>query len=123
MRTLLGAMPDAGALAVGALLEQGSVVQFQVRDARSAWEELDALLARHAMLRQKPQGALMFSCLGRGETLFGEPGHDSKVIENHLGPVPIGGFFCNGEIGPVSGRTWVHGFTSAIALFRPAFET
>ena len=63
-------------------------------------------------------GALMFSCLGRGQYLYGQPDHDSTIFRRHVGPVPLGGFFCNGEIGPVGGGTFVHGYTSAFALFR-----
>ena len=63
------------------------------------------------------EGALLFSCLGRGAQLFGEPDHDSGLFRRFVGPVPIGGFFCNGEIGPVGGSTFLHGYTSAFALF------
>jgi small ligand-binding sensory domain FIST len=61
----------------------------------------------------------MFSCLGRGEGLYGEPDHDTSVFHRIVGPVPLGGFFCSGEIGPVHGRTHVHGYTSSFGLFRP----
>ena len=64
---------------------------------------------------------MLFSCLGRGETLYGEPDHDSRMIAGHLGPTPIGGFFCNGEIGPVESRTFLHGYTSSIGVFRPRY--
>ena len=69
-----------------------------------------------------PDGALMFSCLGRGERLFGEPGHDSRVIEQHLGAVPMGGFFGNGELGPVGGGSWLHKYTTVLACFRSAAD-
>jgi small ligand-binding sensory domain FIST len=62
---------------------------------------------------------LLFSCLGRGRGLFGEPDHDSRALARALGPVPLAGFFCNGEIGPVEGRTFLHGYTSAFGIFRP----
>jgi small ligand-binding sensory domain FIST len=62
----------------------------------------------------------MFSCVGRGQHLYGEPDHDSRMFRQHLGPVPLGGFFCNGEIGPVRTRTYLHGYTSSFGIFRPA---
>ena len=68
----------------------------------------------------RPAGALLFSCTGRGAGLFGRPDHDTGLFEDALGPAALGGFFCNGEIGPVGGRTFLHGYTSAFALFRPA---
>ena len=64
-------------------------------------------------------GALLFSCLGRGEHIYGKPNFDTGVLEEHLGAVPVGGFFCNGEIGPVGGATFLHGYTSSFGLFRP----
>jgi len=70
-----------------------------------------------------PAGALLFSCLGRGQHLYGRPDHDTDAFRRHAGAVPLGGFFCNGEIGPVRGRTYVHGYTSAFALFHPRTTT
>ncbi len=64
-----------------------------------------------------PCGALVFSCLGRGRHLYGEEGHDSRLFTEVVGPVALGGFFCNGEIGPVQGNTYLHGYTSSFALF------
>jgi small ligand-binding sensory domain FIST len=66
-----------------------------------------------------PHGALLFSCLGRGVWLYGVPDHDSDAFRRHVGAVPLGGFFGNGEIGPVERHAFLHGFTSAFALFRP----
>jgi small ligand-binding sensory domain FIST len=60
----------------------------------------------------------LFSCLGRGKHLYGRPDHDTDAFRRHLGRVPLGGFFCNGEIGPVQGRTFLHGYTSSFGLFR-----
>lgn len=119
VRNLIGIDRDSSALAVNALPARNSVVQFQVRDARAAAEELDLLLAR-AAVGPSPSGALLFSCLGRGQSLYGEPDYDSRVFARHFGPVPLGGFFGNGEIGPLHGATFLHGFTSAFGLFRPA---
>jgi small ligand-binding sensory domain FIST len=121
IRNLLGSDADSGALIVGTTLQDNSVVQFHVRDAHSSAEDLDALLKPYAGLpvAERPCGSLLFSCVGRGEGLYGVPDHDSQKLRQHLGNIPVGGFFCNGEIGPVQGTTFLHGYTSAFGLFRP----
>jgi len=119
IRNLIGVDPDRGILAVGEPMERGQVVQFHLRDAETSAHDLEVLLGRYREERpESPRGALLFSCLGRGRHLYGEPHHDSRCITRHLGELPIGGFFCNGEIGPVGGRSFLHGYTSSIALFR-----
>jgi small ligand-binding sensory domain FIST len=120
VRNLMGAEEGTGALAVGAELRPMTVAQFVLRDARTAADDLRRLLERERGARAPPAGALLFSCLGRGAGLFGRPDHDTGLFEEKLGPVPLGGFFCNGEIGPVGGTTFLHGYTSAFALFREA---
>lgn len=123
VRNLLGFDEATGAVAVGADLERGMVAQFVLRDAHAAEEELRRLLAgRRRAAAGRPAGALLFSCVGRGAGLFGHPDHDTSLFEEQLGPAPLGGFFCNGEIGPVGGRTYLHGYTSAFALFRERRE-
>jgi small ligand-binding sensory domain FIST len=119
VRNLLGADRDTGALAVGAELRPMQVVQFVLRDARTADDDLKRMLERQRASGERSSGALLFSCLGRGAGLFGRPDHDTELFEEKLGPAPLGGFFCNGEIGPVGGTTFLHGYTSAFALFRP----
>ena len=121
VRNLLGADQSSGALAVGAELRPMTVAQFVVRDAHSAEQDLRRMLVRlrHGS-EARPAGALLFSCVGRGAGLFGHPDHDTSLFEEQLGPAPLGGFFCNGEIGPVGGTTFLHGYTSAFALFREA---
>ncbi len=121
VRNLLGADQETGAIAVGAELRPMQVVQFVLRDARTAEEDLQRLLDRHrrSPAAGRPAGALLFSCVGRGAGLFGCADHDTGLFEERLGPAPLGGFFCNGEIGPVAGATFLHGYTSAFALFRP----
>ncbi len=119
VRTLIGHDPQSGALAVGDWLRIGQTVQFHVRDGKTADAELRALLGK---LRQDTdlmaiRGAVLFSCLGRGEGMYGTRSHDIKVLREYIGPVPTAGFFCNGEIGPVGGKTFVHGFTTVIGLF------
>ena len=119
VRNLLGIDGKSGAIAVGAALRTGMVVQFHLRDATTSAQDLDAVLVRYGeQHREPPAGSLLFSCLGRGEHLYGVPEHDTRMFQRHLGPVPLGGFFCNGEIGPVHGRTFLHGYTSAFGIFR-----
>jgi small ligand-binding sensory domain FIST len=119
VRNLLGLDPETGALAVGAPLRAGMVVQFHLRDAATSAQDLDALLGDYAARAAgaPPCGALLFSCLGRGARLYGAPDHDSRALRTHLGDVPVAGFFCNGEIGPVQNTTYLHGYTSAFGLF------
>jgi small ligand-binding sensory domain FIST len=120
VRNLMGIDPKHGSLVVGAALHPMQVVQFLLRDARTAEEDLVRMLDRSPARAQPPRGALLFSCLGRGAHLFGRPDHDTDLFRAKIGPVPLGGFFCNGEIGPVGGATFLHGYTSAFALFREA---
>ena len=112
VRNLLGVDQDNGALAVGERLDVGQTVQFHVRDAAAADEDLRLLLepvAGHA--------ALLFTCNGRGTRFFGRPDHDAAVVEDLLGVVPVAGAFCAGEMGPVGGRNFLHGFTASLAVF------
>jgi small ligand-binding sensory domain FIST len=122
IRNVLGVDPESGALAVGARPRRFQALQFHLRDAASATEDLLACLERRRVETGgvRPAGALLFSCLGRGERFFGRPNHDSDLFRERVGPVPLGGFFCNGEIGPVGPQTFLHGYTSSFALFRPA---
>ncbi len=124
IRNLLGSQRDSGALAVGDVPRIGQTVQFQVRDARAADDDLHELLAdaRRDLGGVAPLAALLCSCNGRGVGLFGAPDHDARAVAGDLGPVPLAGFFCNGEIGPVGGRTYVHGFTASIGLIVPVAE-
>ncbi len=120
VRNLLGMDRQRGVVGVGTSLRPGQVVQFHARDARAASEELHDLLGRYIRDRggEAPAGALLFSCLGRGAGFYGVPDHDSRVLRELLGDVPTGGFFCAGEIGPVHTRTFLHAYTSSLALFR-----
>ena len=120
IRNLIGADPDSGALHVAARLEGRRVVQFHLRDAAAAAADLERRLARDAVGHPHgAAGALLFSCLGRGRGLYGVADHDSAALQRALGPLPLAGFFCNGEIGPVGSRTFLHGYTSAFGIFRP----
>jgi len=118
VRNLIGVDRANGAITIGAHLKPLQVAQFLLRDAKAATEDLTRLLQRYrASMTRGPTGALLFSCLGRGAHLFGRPDHDTDLFREKLGDIPLGGFFCNGEIGPVGGATFLHGYTSAFALF------
>jgi small ligand-binding sensory domain FIST len=118
VRNLVGADQQAGAIAIGDVVQEGQTVQFQLRDAKSASDDLHVLLAAdRAKHRNPPLGALLFSCCGRGEGLFGHTHHDSQVVQQRVGPIPVAGFFAQGEIGPVAGKTFLHGYTASVALF------
>jgi small ligand-binding sensory domain FIST len=112
VRNLLGVDQTTGSLAIGEPVEVGQTVQFQVRDAAAADEDLRSLLAGVS-----GTGALMFTCNGRGTQLFTEPDHDAAVVAELLGDVPMAGAFCAGEMGPIGGRNFLHGFTASVAVF------
>jgi small ligand-binding sensory domain FIST len=119
VRGVLGADPESGALTVGATVREGQVLRLHARDARSADEDLRRALRLHieAMAGSPPAGALVFSCNGRGQAMFGDCDHDAKAVQHELGGVPAAGFFAAGEIGPVGGRSFLHGFTATLAIF------
>ena len=118
IRNLLGADRTTGTVAIGDVVQEGQTVQFHLRDAESATDDLNSLLATdRAEHRRPPLGALMFSCCGRGRGLFGRPNHDVAVTMERLGPIPIAGFFAQGEIGPIGNRNFLHGYTASLALF------
>jgi small ligand-binding sensory domain FIST len=119
IRNVIGLDRHTGTITIGFGVARGGRIQFHVRDAKTSAGDLNHLLGRHRRESPPPSGALLFSCLGRGQGLYGVPDHDSRSFHEHLGPVPLGGFFCNGEIGPVHGRTFLHGYTSSFGLFRP----
>jgi small ligand-binding sensory domain FIST len=118
VRNVVGADPESGVVAVGDTVRTGQTVQFHVRDAATADEDLRSLLAAEADAR--PAGALVFTCNGRGLRLFDEPHHDARCVRECLGPIPTAGFFAQGEIGPIGDRTFLHGFTASIALVEEA---
>jgi small ligand-binding sensory domain FIST len=118
IRNIVGMDEARGVLGVGALLQENSVAQFHLRDAKTSADDLEQLLARYEPRAAPPQGVLLFSCLGRGTYLYGAPDHDTDAVRRHLGDLALGGFFCNGEIGPVHGTTFLHGYTSSFGIFR-----
>ncbi len=112
VRSIIGADKDHGVLAVGDSVPVGTTVQFQVRDADSADADL-----HHVLRGVHGDGALVFTCNGRGIDLFGVHDHDAAAVANQLGTDAIAGMFCSGELGPVGGRSFVHGFTASILIF------
>ena len=123
IRNVVGADPQKGALAIGEMLKEGQTVQFHLRDAHTSAQDLDAMLSQFAGLGpiHEEAGALLFSCLGRGANLYGRPDHDTDMFRERVGHIPLTGFFCNGEIGPVGGSTFLHGYTSSFGIFRPRY--
>lgn len=119
VRNLIGGDPNTGVLAVGALPRAGQTMQFQRRDAAAASEDMRELLQRaHRQLGDKPvYGGCLCCCNGRGKNLFGKTGHDAKLVQQELGEIGLAGFFCNGEIGPVGKKNFLHGYTASLALF------
>lgn len=121
IRNLLGVDPRMGAMAIGDRVRPGQRIQFHLRDSEASAEDLELLLEAYSgEKKDSPDavGALLFSCLGRGEVLYGVPNFDSQLFQRYVKDIPIGGFFCNGEIGPVGGRTFLHGYTSVFAIIR-----
>lgn len=112
IRGVLGADQRTGSIVVGDTVEVGTTVRFQVRDAASAEEDLSELLGKVAA--RGADGALLFSCNGRGRTMFPSADHDVLAVRRSLGVDAVAGFFANGEIGPVAGQNYVHGFTASI---------
>ena len=123
IRNIIGLDPNTGSIAVGDRdIRAGQTIQFQLRDGSTADEDMQELLEKQEteLKLKPPHGALLFSCLGRGENLFGKPNHDIETIRAKIGPLPVAGFFCNGEIGPIGDKVFVHGYTSVLGLFGPA---
>ncbi|GII86055.1 hypothetical protein Ssi03_40450 [Sphaerisporangium siamense] len=120
IRGILGIDPEREAVAVGDVLDIGQSVRFQVRDAAAADEDLYELLDAHAEERGRIDGALLFSCNGRGSAMFGSPDHDALALHDTLGPIGMAGFFAAGEVGPVAGHNHVHGFSASILVFSSA---
>jgi small ligand-binding sensory domain FIST len=117
IRNLMGMDRDSGAMAINDRIRVGQTVQFQVRDAASADEDLKLLLGAAKETGRHWQGGLLFTCNGRGTRMFSEPNHDAALIQREVGPLPLAGFFAAGELGPVGGKNFIHGFTASAVLF------
>jgi small ligand-binding sensory domain FIST len=116
MRGLIGADEETSALAIGEPVRVGQTLRFHVRDARAADEDLREGLA-NGLRDGRAAGALLFTCNGRGRNMFPQPDHDARLVREALGADAVAGFFCAGEIGPVGGRAFLHGFTATLAIF------
>jgi small ligand-binding sensory domain FIST len=118
VRPIIGTDRESGAIAIGESVRVGQTVRLHLRDASSADEDLrEALrLQAEALGPDGAAGALLFTCNGRGSHMFEVPDHDAGAVEDSLG-APTAGFFCAGEIGPVGGRNFLHGFTATMAVF------
>jgi len=121
IRSLVGVRRETGAVLIGDMIRTGQTLQFHIRDARTAHEEMRLLLEGETMLASstaQAAGALLVTCNGRGTRLFDKPHHDVALTRQILGPMPMAGFFAAGEMGPVGHRNFVHGHTAVLALFR-----
>lgn len=117
IRGVTGINQQTGAIAVADQVQEGEVIQFHVRDAATAAEDLEMMLVPQVFLRP-PDGALLFTCNGRGTRLYDHPDGDISIIRKNLGDIPLAGFFCAGEIGPIGKQNFVHGHTASLVLFR-----
>ena len=119
VRNLIGGDPNSGVLAVGAMPRAGQTMQFQRRDSHAASEDLKELLvrARAGIGAAQIYGGCLCCCNGRGKHMFGRSGHDAQMVQQQLGGIGLAGFFCNGEIGPIGERNFLHGYTASLALF------
>jgi small ligand-binding sensory domain FIST len=117
IRPVRGVDPASGAISIGQHVEIGRTVQFHLRDASAASADL-----RETLSGIRADGALVFTCTGRGQRLFGRADHDAEVVAEGLGTRSTAGMFAAGEIGPVGGRSLVHSTSVSMALFgaRPA---
>lgn len=122
IRGVIGFDEQRGAIAIGDAVQEGERIQFHVRDALTAREDLEMMLIPQAF-RRPPAGALLFSCNGRGTRLYDYPNGDVSVIHRSLGELQMAGFFAAGEIGPIGGRNFLHGHTASLVLFRPALDS
>lgn len=116
VRNVIGVDQESGALATTDLVRPGTTVQFHLRDADSATQDLDAVLNKTVEEGARPAGALVFTCNGRGQHLFQRPHHDAGALSRKFASLPTAGFFAAGELGPIAGQNFLHGYTASIAL-------
>lgn len=121
VRGVLGLDQDSGVMVVGDHISEGETVQFHLRDASTAEEDLEMMLAPQSLF-DPPAGGFLFSCNGRGTRLYNHPNGDINIIQKALGEINLAGFFCAGEIGPIGNKNFLHGHTASLALFRPERE-
>jgi small ligand-binding sensory domain FIST len=123
VRNVVGADPNTGAIAIGDYVKTGVTVQFHIRDADTADDDLRELLADAVDEGHQPVGALLFTCNGRGTRLFNEDHHDARCVQAAFNGLPVAGFFAQGELGPVHKKNFLHGFTASLALFEAEPES
>ena len=116
MRGLIGVDDESDALLIGEQVRVGQTLRFHFRDADSADVDLREVLEA-GLAGERSVGALLFTCNGRGTHMFSEPDHDARIVGEAVGESAVAGFFCGGEIGPVGGRAFLHGFTATAAVF------
>src|SRR4029078_1035079 len=120
IRSVIGIDANSGAIAIGDYIRPGQTVQFHIRDEEAADAELKQLLSTAKKnCPTPPAGALLFTCNGRGTRMFSEPNHDAAAVAGALGPIPLAGFFAQGELGPIGSQNFMHGFTASIGLLLP----
>lgn len=119
VRGLVGIDRESGAISIADSVMDGETIQFHLRDASTALEDLEMQLIPQ-MFRERAYGGLLFLCNGRGTRLYERPNSDIGTIQPNIKNIPLAGFFCAGEIGPIEGMNYLHGHTAALALFRPA---
>lgn len=117
IRNIIGADPQSGAVVIAGIPRIGQTLQYQLRNRAIAGADLDRVVGTASLGGLDPFAALVFSCVGRGKTFFGESDFDVSRIRRISGDRPLAGFFCHGEIGPVAGRNAVHGYTAAAAIW------
>jgi small ligand-binding sensory domain FIST len=118
IRNLMGFDQDSGSLVLGSALRRGQTLQFQLRDSATSDTDFQAMLGAMPESGAAPRGALLVTCCGRGQGLYGEPDHDASLVQSMRGPLPMAGLFANGEFGPVDGRNYIHGYTSSLVVIR-----
>jgi small ligand-binding sensory domain FIST len=121
IRGIIGLDQESGVMVVGDTIETGETVQFHLRDASTAVEDLEMMLAPQLFF-DPPCGGFLFSCNGRGTRLYDHPNGDIRTIQQVMGGIDLAGFFCAGEIGPIGDKNFLHGHTASLALFRPGSE-
>jgi len=113
-RNIVGVDPKTGLFAIGDLVEPGMEILFCKRDAAAAKKDLQSILLNLTEAVPEPRGALYYSCVARGEHMFGRRGAELDLVKRSLGEVPLVGFFCNGEIS----RDRLYGYTGVLTVFR-----
>lgn len=114
VRNLIGIDPENNVLAIGEYLQTGSPIMFCRRDGRTAVDDLQRMLTHVKQRLTGPaRGGLYFSCMGRGQHMFGEVSKEMQLIQEQLGDIPLVGFYANGEI---AGHN-LYGYTGVLTLF------